>query len=270
MASPSLRRIEAGLILAAALLSLLFHLRLPSQLPSEQDHATAAAHLAQHARAGDVLLLHPWWTERARLHSPPELPVVGHLGSEADPLTDHPRIWLLSQPELPRARREAFDARFLPGRRPLGEPRRFGTLEVALFDNGRHLPARWSATSASGLTVPVRWHDVRFAPRRCLSVRPPSGAVEVPLGELPAGEQLVLEAGLAWDSAFRGGTPVEVELWGGDQALLSLELLPRREGWFSRSLGPFEGASGARLRIRTDQPADRQLCLEVKVRGAPR
>lgn len=272
MPSRSLGRFELAAIVVAALLSLLFHLRLPWQLPSEADHRAAAEHIARGAREGDVVLLHPWWTERARLFAPKHLPVVGYLGSDGDALADHPRIWLLSQPDLPRAGRADFDAKFLPGRKPEDRPAKFGRIEVALFENGRHRPALWRATtSLRAAEAPIAWHEVRFAPKRCLTVAlAKRGTAEIALPPLVAGAELTLEAGFIWDSAFRGGSPVEVQLELEGAPPLSLTLAPRREGLSERTLAPFPGAPSGKLLIRTAHPANREVCVDVTVRGSRR
>lgn len=105
MRSPSVPRalplLELGGLLLVALLSLLFHLRLPGRLPSEGDYRAVAERLKAEARPGDAVLLFPWWAERARLFVPPEVPVYGYLGSDKDDLAAHSRIWVLGQPELP-------------------------------------------------------------------------------------------------------------------------------------------------------------------------
>lgn len=272
MPSRSVGRFELAAIVLAALLSLLFHLRLPSQLPSEGDHRAAADHIGKGAREGDVVLLHPWWTERARLFAPKHLPVVGYLGSDGDALADHPRIWVLSQPDLPRAARADFDAKFLPGRRAGGSPAKFGRIEVTLFENGRHRPVLWRATTdLRSAELPIAWHEVKYAPKRCLTVAlDERGNAEVPLPAMVAGAEVTLEAGFIWDSAFRGGSPVEVQLALEGAPPLSLALAPRREGLSERTVAPFPGAPSGKLLIRTAQPANREVCVDVTVRGSRR
>src|SRR5205814_26673 len=152
-------------------------------------------------KPGDVVLLFPWWTERARLFMPDGVPVVGYLGSDGDDLTRSPRIWVLAEPRLPKASRSAFDAAFLPNRTRLSDPRTFGNLELTVFANNRYRPALFSAADAlaaahvylenpqgqrsecqpdaSGFScgaddegqpvrVGVEWHEVKFMPRHCV------------------------------------------------------------------------------------------------------
>ena len=137
--------LQLAAILGAALFALVFHARLPSRLPSDAAYRQVAEVLAKEARPDDAILLFPWWTERARIWLPEDPRVVGYLGSDADPLVRHPRVWVLAQPKLPRADADAFWRVFAPGRRRQGEAREFGALQLTLFENGRHRPIRFSA-----------------------------------------------------------------------------------------------------------------------------
>src|SRR5262245_18910344 len=81
---------------------------------------------------------------------PEGVPVVGFQGSDGGDLPRAPRIWGLSQPDLPRAGTSRFWDAFRPGRAPLGDERRFGTLRLSLFRNGRFRPTLFSAAEAIG------------------------------------------------------------------------------------------------------------------------
>src|SRR5262249_9500129 len=135
-------------LVLVALYGLGFQLKLPRAFPSDADYRAVAERLARERAPGDVVLLHPWWTERARLFVPPELPVLGYLGdSSADPLA-HPRTWVLADRELPRTPEADFRRGCLPDRTPLAEPRRFGPLTVTPFRNGRARKILLSADEA--------------------------------------------------------------------------------------------------------------------------
>src|SRR5262249_35080604 len=146
---------------------------------------------------------HPWWTERARLFVPPELPVVGYLGDTSDDLIAHPRIWVLANRELPRTPEADFRRAFLPDRTPLAEPRRSGPLALTLSRTGpprsvlppggggcagRDFPAGGRGTGPgpaqrpgrrvvcpSAASAEVAWPEVVAQPVRCLFLIPPSG-----------------------------------------------------------------------------------------------
>ena len=113
---------EAALLVAVGALSLTFDFRLPARLPSKSDYRQLASVLEAEAQPGDVLLVYPWWAERARLFVPDSLPVVGCLGSEHNPLVDHPRIWVLAQPDYRERISRHSNGHWIPGVRRWGPP----------------------------------------------------------------------------------------------------------------------------------------------------
>ncbi len=258
------------LLLLAGVAAWVFHLKEPARSPAERDYLDAARYLQEHARPGDVVLLFPWWTERARLYVPDEIPVVGHLNSDRDDLMRHPRIWVLAQPELPRADVSSFEAHFLPDRRQAGEATQFGPLVLTLYENGRARPVLFSAPEALAegraqvylardgqrqaecartregayrcpgppwLYAAREWHEVFYEPRRCLYMHPPGGDAEqvVEFPEVPPGETLLLEAGVIWEQAVKkaGITPTYVRLENAvtGERLAELALPPGLEGF---------------------------------------
>jgi len=297
------RRAEAVALPAAAILALAFHATLPSRLPEEADHAAAAAAVAAGKQPGDVVLLHPWWTERARLFAPEDVPVVGYLGSDRANLEQAPRIWLLSQPGLPHAGAGEFRDAFFPGRSPLGEERRFGTLRLSLFRNGRFRPTLFSAAAAlaqarawvesapgvkrwecvpdgrggfqcpgSNARASVEWQEVRFEPRRCAHLSPPGGpdrlVLEFPAA--PAADRLSLEAGLIWEfAAYRNPhlRPVVVGVDDGAGATLAQVTINPGEEGYHRDLRPGPSAGPLRLWIRAELAESREVCADVLAQG---
>jgi hypothetical protein len=292
---------EAAVLFAAAILALAFHARLPTLLPADADHQAAAQVLQAEARLGDVLLLHPWWTERARLYAPQALPVVGYLGSDADSLEDYERIWVLSQPRLPFSGEAAFERTFLPGRSALGSARRFGPLSLTLYQNGRYAPALWRASRAlsqtrvyvdagqgqldcapdgrggfvcpGGIRVATQWHELRFVPFQCISLSPPGGAASLvlELPAAPAGSTLVLEGGVVWEHAAKhtpGLTPLELELQAEDGVRVAgLQVPPGREGMQQVRARAPQGP--LRLRVSSRQREERDACVELKALSPP-
>jgi hypothetical protein len=296
------RRSEAVALAGAAVLALLFHATLPPRLPEEADHAAAAAAVAQGKQPGDVVLLHPWWTERARLFMPEDVPVVGYQGSDGASLEQAPRIWVLSQPELPRAGTSAFWEAFRPGRLRLGEERRFGTLDLSLFRNGRYRPTLLSAAGAvaqarayvesapgvrkvecvrdgHGFQCPgttaraaVEWREVRFEPRPCVYLFPPGGPdrLVLELPDVPAAERLSLEAGLIWERAAYHHPHLRPVLVGVDGAsgetLAQVSIAPGAEG-YHRDLRPRPPPGPLRLWIRSEVAENREVCADLLVQG---
>jgi hypothetical protein len=298
------RRAEAAVLVAAGVLSLLFLATLPLRFPSEPDDASAAQAVAQEKQPGDVVLLHPWWTERARLFLPEDVPVVGYLGSDGANLERAPRIWVLSQPGLPYAGSPAFWDAFRPGRAQLGEERRFGAYRLSLHRNGRFRPTLFSAVEAfatarvylesspgvkkldcvrrgQGFECPgtpahalAIFREVKFEPRRCLSLAPPGGTdrlvVELP-GGAPAANRLSLEAGLVWEWASLDSPnlrPVRAGVEDGrGAALAEVSLVPGHEG-FVRALRPDLQPTGPlKVWVSTPVPDARETCVDVLAQG---
>jgi len=294
------RRVEAVALLSVAGLALLFHATLPSRLPDEADGAAVAEVIARERQPGDAVLLHPWWTERARLFVPEEVPVWGYLGSDGAALERAPRIWVLSQPELPRARTGELWEAFRPGRQPMGKERRFGHLRLSLFRNGRARPTLYSAAdalasarayveSAGARTsdcpfdgrafacpgAPARagvgWHEVAFEPRRCVSLSPPGGQARlvVELPPSPAADRLSLEAGLIWERAAYTNPhlrPVVVGVDGAGGTLAQVTIAPGEEG-FHRQVLPGLPAGSLRLWIRAEVAESREVCVDLLAQG---
>lgn len=286
--------VEGALVLAVALWALGFQLWLPSTHVAEADYQAVAQVLAKEAQPGDVVLLHPWWTERARIYVPEGLPVVGHLHSDGEDLTPHPRIWVLSEPHLPRADEGGFDKKFLPSRTKVGEARDFGNLRLTLFTNGRFRPLIFSAKALlpqlsvylegpdgarqscpwtgnghrcpNGKVVAAEWHDVHFEPRPCLRFDPPGGPTKlvVELPPVPAAEEVVLHTGYTWERAswVQGVTGSEVGLEvNGKVAPLSVPAGVEAR-WTVQQQGVPAGAK-VRAWVQAANPNGRELCLEV-------
>jgi hypothetical protein len=303
-ARAALRWFEAGALLCGALFALVFQLRLGRRLPAEEDHRRAAEFLRTHAQPGDAVMLYPWWTERARVFLPGSLDVVAYLDDEGDPLIDFGRVWVYAQPNLPRADLAGFLARFEPGRRRVGEPERFGNVELRLYENGHHRPELFSATRAVAtarvyLELPDRrvecpfdgrahrcpgapeqvhvgaeWHEVFYEARHCLWMHPPGGpgrlVAEFP--SVPTGEELALEAGLIWEWALARGpgfTPVNVGVDDANgRSLLSL-FIPAGLQQLQHASAASPAGGPMRLWIQSDQAEARGTCVELKSRGKP-
>lgn len=297
--------VELGVLLLVALACLVFQLRLPGRLPSEADYQTVAGWLRAEARPGDAVLLFPWWTERARLYLPEQLPVYGYLGSDRDDLRAHPRVWVLGQPDLPRSDEDGFRAAFLPGRTPQGETRRAGPLALTLYTNGRYRPHRFVASEAYArarvylespdgtrrdcpfdgsahrcpgppyLYVAPEWHEIRYEPRHCLWMHPPGGP-ELLVAEfdgVPGGTELRLEGGIIFEHAFPKAPQLRTVHMGVEDAvnherLLEVSQPPGLEGVRKawRALPPGEPRT-VRVWVQADNADTRQVCLDLFALG---
>ncbi|MBZ4410248.1 hypothetical protein K8640_18745 [Myxococcus sp. XM-1-1-1] len=305
MRSPSLPRalplLELGGLLLVALLCLLFHLRLPGKLPTEEGYRAVARRLQSQARPGDAVLLFPWWTERARLFVPPGLPVYGYLGSDTDDLSAHPRVWVLGQPELPRSDEAAFLKDFLPERRAVGEPEREGSLTLTLYENGRHRPRRFTASDVvsrarvylesddgarqacpfsgsahrcpgqGNIYVAAEWHEVLYEPRHCLWMPAPPGDQKLvaEFDGVPGDVSLSLEGGIIFEYAFPKDAQLTTALLGVDDAasgerLLDVAIAPGQEGVKKAEVRLPPGAPRTvKVWVRSRNPDRRQVCLDV-------
>jgi hypothetical protein len=294
--------IELAVLVLAALFALSYHLRLPSLLPSVGDYEQAASTVAREAAPGDAVLLHPWWTERARLFFPESIPVVGYLDDEGDSLEEHPRIWVLAQPGLPEARNRHWEQRFSPQRTPIGQTRRFGTLELSLYHNRLHRPVLFSAVDSvsSGLVyvdsgggqradcpwdgrafrcpvgrdlrVAPEWHELFYKPVRCLWMHPPggSGRLAVELPNVPAG-RLRLESGIAWEQAWKHDANLTPLVTGVEdaqtgQSLARLELPLGTEGLQSTDVMLPQPAA-VRVWTQSSNESLRDACVRLRVLG---
>lgn len=294
-----LHLIEAAVVVAVALYCLVFQLRLPGQEPTEADFAAVKAVLQQEGAPGDVVLLYPWWTERARLHVPESMPVVGYQGSDLDPLSRHPRIWVLAQPQLPKASWSGFLEVFGPRRTAQGEAREFGTLRLQRFENGRfqqpllvaseavdRLAVYWEAPSGERRPcafdgrghrcpqghVAAEWHETLFAPRRCLRFFPPGGPAKlvVELSGVPAGAAATMEVGYVWDRGWFTGpeyvvTNFALEAVGGEKKTLSIP--PGLEPLQRVSLGAVTQGATLKMSVQADNTNLREFCADLVVWG---
>lgn len=301
----TLALLELGVLVLVAIGCLVFQLRLPGQLPSEDHYRAVADALRAEARPGDAVLLFPWWTERARLYLPPALPLYGYLGSDQDDLGAHPRVWVLAQPGLPRAREADFLAAFQPGRTMEGSPRQVGPLELTLYANGRYQPRRFVASEVPAsarvylespegarqdcpfdgrvhrcpgpphLYVAAEWHEIRYEPRHCLWMHAPGGPQRLvaEFQGVPADTEWRLEAGIVSEFASHQGprlstTHVGVEDARGRESLMTLSLPPGREGVqrVARALPPGP-ARTVRLWVQANNAESRQVCLDLLALG---
>lgn len=282
---------EGAILFFVAVLCLGFQLWLPSTHVADADYQAVATVLAAERKPGDVVLLAPWWTERARIFVPEGLAVVGYQGSDSDSLEASARIWVLAEPRLPNAGMGDFEKAFSPSRTAVGAERRFGNLSLKLFQNGRHRPVVFDAGERlaqaqvyletpdgnrqpcawngaghrcpNGKVVAREWHEVHFAPYSCVKLEAPGGTARVVVEfTASAADSSALRAGYIWEyGAYRDGiTPSTVWLEVNGQAQ-ALEL-PVGDELMHRLEGPAL-AEGSRVRISlgSQNPTGRVVCV---------
>ncbi len=276
------------MLVAVALTCLVFQLRMPSRAVDEADYKALAQVLDTEAQPGDVVLLYPWWTERARIYVPEKLQVVGYQGSDADPLELHARIWVVSQPRMGGA--------LTTQNVPIGAPRDFGNLRLQLYENKKLRQARWDARaslpqakvfleSPEGARTDCRWdgrahrcpngsevltefHEVRFQPRQCMKFYPPGGAAKLvaEFSNVPAAPSIGLRAGLTWDRGFFHMpelTPVDMGVQVNGEAVAALTIPVGVEGWLQAEGSAVPEGATVRVWSRSANPAYRELCFEL-------
>jgi hypothetical protein len=280
-----------------------FQLWLPGQLPKDEDFRALAKAIDEQAQPGDAVLLFPWWTEHARIFVPERVPVIGYIGSDSDDLENHPRVWVVAQPRLPRTDASAFHAAFDAKRTLVGAERSFGPLSLSLYQNGRASKVVFSAVDSlagarvyvrapdgnqqpctwdgkqhrcpNGGVVAAQWHDIKFQPRRCVRFYPP-GAANRLVAEFPSAPATTawrLNAGMIWDRGWFHDRPLsvtQVEVEENGKRLGGLSIPPGLEG-LQRTLtgGTPEGATVA-VTVQADNPELRESCFELfGFAGAP-
>ncbi len=284
---------EAAILVMVALYCLWFQLRLPSSHVAESDYVAAAQHIATQKQPGDAVLLAPWWTERARLFVRGDVSVVGHLHSAQDDISDAPRIFVLSQPNLPGANLSAFRRDFLPQRRPLDAAHTFGNLVLQLFENDRFRPKRFDAATAlgtasasiqspdgstqpcqwqgqgfrcgNGQEITVEWHEVFFAPYRCVRLYPPGGALSAVLefANVPGINTVELRAAYTWDrGTFKEGVDTTFLELTDDTNTRTVELRPGQEHFVSTTLTVTPGAT-LKVTSRAQSANARDVCVQL-------
>lgn len=291
-----LGRVEGLVLAGVALVALLFQLWLPSTHVAEADYQAVAQVLSNERQPKDVVLLVPWWTERARIFVPEGLPVVGYQGSDAAPLERFARIWVLEQPHQPRDGVGSFESVFLSGRTEVGAARDFGNLRLRLFNNGKFKPVVFDAAESlasaqvylespdgnrqpcqpmgSGFrcqnhTVTRELREVHYAPYTCLKLEAPGGPTRV-VAEFTvpqAAESTVLQAGHIWEyGACRDCTPsmVTFELGGARQ---QLDLGPGDETMHRVEAGGLAAGSTVRIGLSSQNPNARVVCVTMTGHG---
>lgn len=123
----------AALVVAAAIASTIFWLRLPSRLPTDADYRAANALIASRAQPGDVIVLAPAWAERGRAFLD-AAPVFAGADLAKDEYPGTNRQWLVALADAPRFDPEAARAALRSRGPALGAVERIGALLVELYE----------------------------------------------------------------------------------------------------------------------------------------
>jgi len=285
------RRWEGLALIVVAIACLAFQLRMPTLTPSEADFKAAAAIVEAEAQGDDVILLTPWWTERARGYLPTKLVTVGYQGSDAEDFKPYRRIWVLAQPSMPRFSWSGFLEVFGAGRVEVGQERTFGPLSLRLFTNGRARPVLFSANASlararvflegpqgqqpcafsgrgwrcpNGGEVVEEWHELHFEPHRCLRFYPPGGPTKLvaEFDGVPAVDELQLITGYIWErGAYPSEGPTDFGLEVNGQAQVTT--LPPTVEKVYRVSREKVAAGTVRAWVQANNASNRELCFEL-------
>ncbi|MDX2011403.1 MAG: hypothetical protein SFW67_14475 [Myxococcaceae bacterium] len=285
----SLKRWEGLGLVVVALACLAFQLSVPGVTPSEADFQQAAAAIDQDAKPGDVVLLTPWWAERARVFVSEKTPVVGWYGSDAEDFTEHPRIWVLANVKAPRFSWSGFLEVFGPRRTEVGDERRFGPLAVRLYTNGRARAVRFSAREAlasakvylegaggqqpcgwngrsfrcpNGAEVVTEWHELAWQPHRCIRFFPPGGPTRLvaEFSNVPAADVLRLTTGYIWE---RFGSRADAPTDFGVEVNGDVQTTPIARGLEKVWRVERPNTAAGTVRAWVQAPDSREVCFEL-------
>ena len=119
------------------------------------------------------------------------------------------------------------------------------------------------------------WHEILFAPHRCLRFYPPGGATKVvaEFANVPAAGVLTLRAGITWDRGWFHMpelTPTDVGLDVNGQAANVLTIPVAKEGLQTVEGPPIPEGGTVRLWARAQNAQLRELCVELTGEEKPR
>jgi hypothetical protein len=285
------RAFEKAALVGGTSFALVYWMRLPYRLPGPEDYQAAQHALLDAARPGDAVAVLPFWADRAKiyLHG---LPVVAlpHLAEED--VERYQRLFVLSQPDLPRS----SATRELAGlERKLARvfgPKRYGPLSLSLL---RPRPGREpsldftsqierasvsvggeACTPGSGTfqcprgpwdQVRSEWHEFDFLPRRCVRAQPTQGdTVSVTFDQVPLRAEIHGAMGLvgAGGTSGLGRVELSIDLDGAPAlALVQTTGDPGFHKFEARFPGLEPGGHRVTFRINSAGPVQQPFCFDA-------
>jgi hypothetical protein len=123
--------IAAGVVAATALISIVFWLRLPGRMPTDDDYRRANDLIASHLQPGDIIVLAPFWAQRGRQFLTAAPTYAGYDLDDKYPGTH--RQWLVALPDVPRFSLAETRDQLLSRGHSAGAGERVGELYVEPF-----------------------------------------------------------------------------------------------------------------------------------------
>jgi hypothetical protein len=270
------RGFEKTALVAGTSFALVYWMRLPYRLPGPEDYQAAQHALLDAARPGDAVAVLPFWADRAKIYVH-GLPVVAlpHLAEED--VERYPRLFVLSQPDLPRSTATNELAGLERKLALVSGPKRYGPLSLSLLQprTGREpsldftsqierasvsvggeacTPGSGGFQCPRGIWDQVRseWHEFAFLPRRCVRAQPTDNAtLAVTFDQVPLRAEIHGAMGLVGAGGMGARGQVELSIDVDDAPALALVQTTGDPG-FHRFEARFPGleAGGHRVTFR--------------------
>lgn len=296
------QRVETALVLACALLSILFYARLSAAFPSADDERAVRDRIGARGQPGEAVLLAPHWAERARLFGL-GLPVLNlSRGATPEDLAGFSGLFVLSFDDLPRADRQAtLDLVQRAGFEAVGPIEPFGRLSLAHFRQTSPREVTFRATDAlaradafietpqegrrpcrrgtEGLRCKGARHaaliqgqirEIGFKPHRCVTFAPVGQSpLAIEFGDVPLGATLDLLAGPIGQGNLRRRkrAPIAFSATIDGRPTITWRWLPgeaaeRRASIDTRDLR--EGTHTLRFEVTGDERQQIEFCFEAE------
>jgi hypothetical protein len=283
-------------VVAAGAWSYGTYVRLWLTRPSPQDYAQAAREIRAGFQPGDLIDANPFWAARVR-ESLGDLPMAAFHDLAREDLGRYRRLWLFS---LFGAERRDAVAAALAEKAVLRDERRFGRIDVRLYEVRDHEPVRFDFREQLGRArvwmeapggrrpcsvweqgrwrcSPAPWNyvgretlEMAGEPRAVIWAHPVAGAtLTVDFGEVPFGRALTVAAGLTAAAARFAGAPVELTVEAAGRPVLSRtygrEAAVSTERIDTRALAGSVGR--VTFKVSTTDDRLRHFCFTAETRG---
>lgn len=289
--------VELGLVVLAAVASLVFYATLPGRLPSDDDYAGVVQAIRAEVAVGDAVAVAPAWAERARSL----LPGVDFIADlPTAELARVKRLWLVGLPSVPRSDASQVAQELARRLTVDGPARRFGKLTLQRFTNpsfheprfdftrdvgraqvylearGQRIPCPRDGqhhTCPRATTVQAEWREIDFAPYRCIGANPVGGNIplDVDYPDALLGDSLTVSAAVTGEMGWRHGpglTPVDlsVEIDGRLAGSIHIPVgtVPLQKLTIDTRALDHAQTHRVRFAVVTTNPQDREFCFDAQ------
>ena len=292
----SANRLACVLVLAAVAWSYATYIRLRLTRPEAPDYAQATSYVRAGFQPGDLIDANPFWATRVREYLG-DLALASFRDLGREDLTRYRRLWLFS---LFGAEQRDPVRRALSEKAALLDERRFGRIDVRLYEVRGHEPVRydfrqqldrarvwmqvrgerrdcaageegrWRCSAAPWNYVGRAIFELADEPRAVIWAHPVNQAtLTVEFEQVPFGQAITVAAGLTAEAARAGGAPVELAVEAAGRPVLRRSygsddrFLPERV-----DTRPLAGTVGrVTFSITTSDDRMRHFCFSAETRG---